>query len=75
MSILIITIPEILFVVENISDIPLATDAMCTILTCILSLSKVMTMYFKKDKFYHVIEQLDDMWLTSKFFITEVGCS
>lgn len=69
MGLLVIAIPEWHFVIENIADIPLATDALCPLLTTILSLSKVMTLYFKKDKFYNVIEQLDDMWQKSKLFM------
>lgn len=68
-SLLIIVIPELHFVIENITDIPLATDALCTLLTSILSLSKVITMYFNKEKFYHIIQQLDKMWIKSKFFV------
>lgn len=65
-SILIVIIPEWHFVIENISDIPLATDALCPLLTSILTISKVMTFYFRKGKFYDIIEQLDNMWLKSK---------
>lgn len=66
-SVLAIVIPELHFVIENISDIPLATDALCTLLTTFLSFLKILTMYSKKDIFYNVINQLDDMWLKSKF--------
>lgn len=69
MSLTLIIIPEFHFVIANISDIRVATDALCTFLTSILSLSKILTMYFKRDKFYHIIEELDDMWLKRKLFM------
>ncbi|KAJ6637500.1 Odorant receptor 47a, partial [Pseudolycoriella hygida] len=65
MLLFVLVFPEIHFVVENISNIPLATDALCPLLTSILSLSKVMTLYFKKNGFYRIIKQLDDMWMKS----------
>ncbi|KAG4068760.1 hypothetical protein HA402_002451 [Bradysia odoriphaga] len=64
-SILIIIIPETHFVIENLTDIPLATDALCTQFTSMLSLMKIATLYFKKDTFYRIIDQLDDMWRKS----------
>lgn len=69
-SLFIIVMPEMHFVIENISDIPLATDALCTLLTSILSLSKVITLYFKKQNFYHIIKELNEMWRKSKFLTT-----
>lgn len=63
----IITIPEMHFFAQNISDIPLATDALCTLLTCFLSLSKLLTMQFKRTQFYQMIDVLHMLWKNSNF--------
>lgn len=63
----IITIPEIHFVAENLSDIPMATDALCTLLTCFLSLSKLLTMQFKRAQFYQMIDVLQSLWKNSNY--------
>lgn len=57
-----ITLPEIHFIIANVVDIPLATDALCPYLTCLLSLSKLFTMNMNKAKFYRMMSTLQQMW-------------
>lgn len=62
-----VTIPEAHFAVENRTNIELATDTLATLLTCILTLTKVMRMFFKKNQLYKIVLELDDMWLKGLF--------
>lgn len=63
----IIILPEIHFVIENIDDIQLATDALCTILSCITSLVKVITIQINRKRFYKLIWELKEMWFNGKY--------
>lgn len=63
-----VAIPEAHFAVENNANIELVTDTLATLLTCILTLTKVMRMFFKKSKLYKIVLELDDMWLKGSFY-------
>lgn len=58
----IICLPELHFVINNASNIQLATDALCTLLTSILSLSKLITLQMKRTSFYNLIFKLNELW-------------
>lgn len=58
----VIAVPEALFVLDNASDIRLVTDGLCPLLIGILSLSKLFTILFRRDRFYKMIWTLQDMW-------------
>lgn len=60
-----ISCTELHFVIVNMANIPLATDALCTLLTCVLSLSKMFTMNVNRNKHYKMIWTLREMWSKS----------
>lgn len=57
-----ISVAEFQFVIENIVDIPLVTDALCPLLTSILSTAKLLTVLVTRKKFYKMIWTLENMW-------------
>lgn len=63
-----VAIPEAHFAVENNANIELVTDTLATLLTCILTLTKAMRMFFKRTKLYEIVLELDDMWLKGFLF-------
>lgn len=62
-----ISIPEAHFAVENSSSVELVTDTLATLLTCILTLTKVMRMFFNSSKLYEIVLELEVMWLKGFF--------
>lgn len=68
-----ILFPESKFVTDNISDIELASDGLCTLLTGVLCVTKLITIRLKKKYFYQLIWSLQDKWskggLINIFFI------
>lgn len=65
-SLFIIVVPEINFVVANISDVSLATSALCTILYCYCSLPKMITMMKRRNRFYGFWGNLNELWDNGK---------
>lgn len=62
-----VAIPEAHFALENKANIELVTDTLATLLTCILTLTKVMRMFFKRIELYKIVTEIEDMW-TKGFF-------
>ena len=56
-----ITIPEAHFVIYYASNIPLATDALCALLACFLSLTKLLNLMLRKNRFYKFIGTVKDL--------------
>lgn len=61
-----ITIPESCFVIANISDIKLATDALCPLLIGFSTFPKLVTFRLNRLKFYQLISDLEEMWKNGK---------
>lgn len=62
MSLAIITIPEIYYLIEKRSNISLATNAMCPILYCYMSLPKMVSLHFYRKRLYRLLNELNDLW-------------
>lgn len=57
------------FAVKHKTDIKLVTDSLATVLTCILTLTKVIRTFFKRSRFYDIIFELEVMWFKGLYFI------
>lgn len=57
-----IIIPESCFVFANLSDIKLATDALCPLLIGFSTFPKLVTFRLNRLKFYKLIRDLEEMW-------------
>lgn len=60
-----VSIPEFHFFIVNLSNIQMATEALCTLLTCFLSLSKLLTIHMGKKQIFRLTFNLKSMWNAS----------
>lgn len=58
-----IIIAESSFVIANLSDITLATDALCPLLIGYSTFPKLVTFRLRRLKFYKLISNLEEMWM------------
>lgn len=61
-SLLVIVVPELGFVVANRANISLATNALCTILYCYSSLSKMVSLQLRRNRLYRMLDELKELW-------------
>ena len=56
LSLILITVPEGYYVIENVGNIRNTTDGLATLLTVYLSISKIATIFFQREKFLDLID-------------------
>ena len=62
LALAVIIMPEVNFVIANIADIQLATEALCPMLTCLTSLAKLVSIQMNKLLVYKMVADLKEMW-------------
>lgn len=61
-SLALIVAPEMWFVWRNLDDLVLATNALCTVMYCFMSLPKLVTMQLRRHTWYRLLTDLEAMW-------------
>lgn len=65
-SLALIVAPELWFVWCHLDDLPLATNALCTVMYCFMSLPKLLTMQVHRQRWYRLLGELSAAWEACK---------
>lgn len=66
---IIISVPEMLFVLVNTSNLALATDSLCPVLSTYIMITKMCTIAASKDKFYKFVDKIKVLYDNGIFFL------
>lgn len=58
----VIQIPETVFVVNHLLNVPEMTEGLCTLFTVQITVTKLFCLLFNKKSFYNLVADLKDLW-------------